>query len=214
MLYLDVPFFEKDQAKALYAKWDPARKKWYADNSKYYYKFAKWIMGNVVLLDHFFIIESSQACWKCNKTSKVVTFGYGPHLVIEGPFDDDYAVDFMNEGIYVTGEFDAFPQAALQYVQNKFPVRERYSKTRRYSYMSNGCEHCDALFGLWNLYEEPDSPFFIQNQNKLNNLKVYKIPLKYDLAIGLVTIRQGVTFEESDVKTTTLDLLKESDYFE
>lgn len=214
MLYLNVPFHEKDQAKSLYAKWDPAHKKWYADNSKYYYKFAKWITGNIVLLDHFFIIESSQECWKCNKTSKVVTFGYGPHLIIEGPFDDKYDVNFMNDGIYISGELDSFPKTALEHIQRNFPVKERYSKTRKYSYMSNGCEHCDALFGLWNLYEEPDSPFFIQDSNKLNNMIVYKVPLKYDIAIVLTTIPLTTTFKESDVKPIMLNVLNETDYFE
>lgn len=214
MLYLNVPFSEKDQAKALYAKWDQAHKKWYADNPKYYYKFAKWITGNTVLSDRFYIVESVQKCWKCHEISKVVTFGYGPHLIIEGSSAGDYHAGFMDNGIYITGDFAAFPKIALAYVQNKFPVRERYSKTRNCSYISNGCEHCNALFGNWNLYNEPDSPFFIDNPKKLNNLTVYKIPLKYDIAITSTEIPLTASFVERDVQPQITDLLKDSDYFE
>ena len=36
MLYLNVPYIEKDEAKNLGARWDPQRKKWYApDYHKY-----------------------------------------------------------------------------------------------------------------------------------------------------------------------------------
>lgn len=40
-LYLDVPYQEKDRAKALGAKWDAKVKKWYTDaERKQYVKFA------------------------------------------------------------------------------------------------------------------------------------------------------------------------------
>lgn len=41
-LYLNVPFAEKDQAKALGARWDPARKKWYVPGGKGAEAFARW----------------------------------------------------------------------------------------------------------------------------------------------------------------------------
>lgn len=41
-IYLSVPFSEKDTAKALGAKWDPAKKKWYASKDRDISLFAKW----------------------------------------------------------------------------------------------------------------------------------------------------------------------------
>jgi hypothetical protein len=41
-LYLDVPFAQKDQAKALGARWDAARKKWYAPPGVDSAPFAQW----------------------------------------------------------------------------------------------------------------------------------------------------------------------------
>jgi len=41
-LYLNVPYAEKDAAKALGAKWDPANKQWYAPANQDMTLFAKW----------------------------------------------------------------------------------------------------------------------------------------------------------------------------
>lgn len=41
-IYLDVPYAQKDAAKALGARWDAANKKWYAPPGKDVSLFAKW----------------------------------------------------------------------------------------------------------------------------------------------------------------------------
>lgn len=41
-VYLNVPFAEKDAAKSLGARWDPANKKWYVAAGKDLSLFAKW----------------------------------------------------------------------------------------------------------------------------------------------------------------------------
>lgn len=40
--YLNVPFAQKDAAKALGARWDPAKKKWYVPPGKDIAPFAQW----------------------------------------------------------------------------------------------------------------------------------------------------------------------------
>lgn len=42
---LKCPFSEKDQAKALGARWDPARKVWYVENAADLAPFARWLAG-------------------------------------------------------------------------------------------------------------------------------------------------------------------------
>jgi len=41
-IYLNVPFAQKDEAKALGARWDAVRKKWYVPENKDATLFAKW----------------------------------------------------------------------------------------------------------------------------------------------------------------------------
>lgn len=40
---LEVPYSEKDQAKALGARWDPGRRTWYVVDQESLYPFLKWI---------------------------------------------------------------------------------------------------------------------------------------------------------------------------
>jgi len=41
-IYLNVPYVEKDEAKALGARWDATKKKWYVPNTIEISAFAKW----------------------------------------------------------------------------------------------------------------------------------------------------------------------------
>jgi hypothetical protein len=41
-VFLNVPFAEKDEAKRLGARWDPARKKWYVPNGVDAEQFSRW----------------------------------------------------------------------------------------------------------------------------------------------------------------------------
>lgn len=46
--YLNVPYAEKDAAKALGARWDPAKKKWYAPEDLEIGEFSKWLVDTGV----------------------------------------------------------------------------------------------------------------------------------------------------------------------
>lgn len=41
--YINCPYAEKDEAKSLGARWDPARKKWYFIDKDKSEKFKKWL---------------------------------------------------------------------------------------------------------------------------------------------------------------------------
>lgn len=42
MLFLNVPYAEKDEAKALGARWNPAKRRWYVPDGVATAAFAKW----------------------------------------------------------------------------------------------------------------------------------------------------------------------------
>jgi len=46
--YLNVPYAEKEAAKALGARWDPAKKKWYAPADLDKMLFEKWLVDTRV----------------------------------------------------------------------------------------------------------------------------------------------------------------------
>lgn len=71
-LYLNVPFSEKDEAKALGAFWDAEKKKWYAKEKQNYHKFQKWILSPdedecMILCDYVYLVEGLHTCFKCKR---------------------------------------------------------------------------------------------------------------------------------------------------
>lgn len=45
MLFLNVPYAEKDEAKALGARWNPTKRRWYVPDGTATAAFAKWAGG-------------------------------------------------------------------------------------------------------------------------------------------------------------------------
>jgi hypothetical protein len=43
MIFLNVPYAEKDEARALGARWNPGKKRWYVPNGVALDTFAKWM---------------------------------------------------------------------------------------------------------------------------------------------------------------------------
>lgn len=79
MLYINVPYEEKDEAKSLGAKWNPKAKSWYVEKSADYKKFAKWIIGNKeddlsIVCDYFYVVETHRVCYKCGKITRIIGF--------------------------------------------------------------------------------------------------------------------------------------------
>lgn len=81
-LIINVPYEEKDEAKALGAFWNSDLKKWYVKDRKNYQKFEKWFSASeryIIACDNLYLIEAEKICWKCKKTTKVICFGIGNH---------------------------------------------------------------------------------------------------------------------------------------
>ena len=70
---LDVPFAEKDEAKALGARWDPACKTWYVPAGLDPDAFERWLPadeGQIELVPPVYAVESKTACWRCDKVTQ------------------------------------------------------------------------------------------------------------------------------------------------
>ena len=197
MLILNVPYNEKDDAKSLGARWNPIIKKWYVKDKKDYHKFIHWIeaYGNIVIIDELYLIEGV----KCGKDTRVIGFGIDKHLSIDGLFeiennnyDDneikeilyDKMLEINQDDIHIVGPIDPIPEPLMEYIQNKYNYKLRYSKTTHISSICNCCDNCDVLQGDFFLFSEVDSPFFIHSQEDVKKLKIYKIKLEQDLIVN------------------------------
>ena len=69
--------------------------------------------------------------------------------------------------------------------KEKYNYYESYSKTVNASYLANHCSNCKVIQGDFFLFEEVDTPFFVDSIEKAKKLKLYKIPLENDLIVDL-----------------------------
>ena len=195
MLLLNVPYIEKDEAKKLGAHWNPELKKWYVKNKEDYYKFVSWIepYGNMVVIDALYLIEGIQKCFRCGKETRVIGFGIDKHFSIDKMYDlqenyseniKDALAEINQNDIHIVGPINPIPEILMKYINSNYNYKLRYSKTTKTSNISNCCEYCDVLQGDFFLFNEADSPFFINSPEDIKKLKIYQIRLNHDLIIN------------------------------
>lgn len=181
---LNVPYIEKEEAKALGAKWDPKIKKWYA--VKDYTKFVKWIgikedqfMVNV-FSDYIYIVEGMIECYKCHKMTPVIGFSFYHSWDVD--IDLDLSDEYIHEKSYtvVIGRFDPMPPELIALVQKSFNFK-KYPRMMKDGYLwGNYCEHCKSLQRDIFVFEGTHCPFVEGNEQ---NLKIYPVKLKYDFVV-------------------------------
>lgn len=202
MLYLNVPYSEKDIAKNMGAKWNPKERKWYITKYRDYAKFYDWFPydGGTIILNNIYLLVGQHHCFKCKKTTRVISFGIKNYLYI----DDDYTEIYLNEKIKIAGIIDPIPPKILTYITNKYNFKKRYSQTTGLNEYNNCCDNCDTLQGRYFLYQEVESPFFITSENDLKNLEVYSFPLENDFITTCQTLELDPEHDFYNIKEIVL----------
>lgn len=204
-LYLNVPYSEKDEAKALGAKWNPRAKKWYVNCSpEYYRKFAKWLLCGrksvIIPMDEIFIIEGKISCWKCGSETVVAGLGVNSfvrlfesinctdeELVCE--YSDEYIKSHALFRLSWTDKEADIPPAILKYLKQNYSVKTRYSNAKHRRVFANHCKHCGSRLGNWFIFDRPESPFSAYGDNeeelaeRIGRLRIKAIPTYDDFPL-------------------------------
>lgn len=190
-LLLNVPFAEKDTAKALGAKWNPDLKKWYVPSKKDYHKFSKWILGDndeaEILCDYFYIITGTHKCFKCKQATHVIGFGIEKYFEFYDPkvYDTDSPCEYNSGEIHICSFIEGLPEKFYTYLEKNYNYFNSYSKTLSEYCFANHCSNCGIIQGNFFLFDEVDSPFFIDSAEKASALSLLKIDLPYDMSLPL-----------------------------
>lgn len=195
-IYLNVPYSEKENAKALGARWDSDIKKWYYDGAiSNFTKFAQWISKDseiTIALEKIYIVEKIRTCYKCGKLTRVFGLALGEHMVMyedeTGVYKSDYYEDEYDiPSLYVTWylcERD-IPPAVLEHIKSNYNVHVGKSRIGGV-YFANHCEHCDAIQGSNYLMEE-DIQLLHQTDEAIEELKkhtIYSIKIEEDIPLN------------------------------
>lgn len=150
IVMLEVPIAQKDEAKALGARWDPDARSWYVPAGRDPSPFARWLPppvrtdGPTVPAR---LLGQAERCYRCTSRGTALT-----GLLVSPRYSLD-PCGFIS--------FDSIPRALAALV-NDTPLAERYSIGRirlRSSfahpegYLANACRYCDALWGSFPLQE-------------------------------------------------------------
>lgn len=168
-LYLNVPFAEKENAKALGARWNQALKLWYVEikdaiNPALY----QWFIQDSayhLLAEYYTIVVADKSCWKCHEQISVSTFLLDDYYELSQYEDDALGLSFLNwESVHnqsFVSNITLLDQSALAEIVKENPhYRKTYSKTLNGAYFANNCPHCHMLQGDFNLYQEPGAVFY------------------------------------------------------
>lgn len=196
MLYLDVPFTEKDAAKRLGARWNPNMKKWYVEKRFDYPKFAKWILNGEgemdVICDHVFLVVGQRKCYRCGNDIPVITFAIEKycHFWNEDYYEEPPYYEWNRQDIHITPDMPDILDIEeyrlfSEYLDECYNYHLGYSRTVGSSYMANHCLACNSLQGDFFLNQEVDSPFFVDSPEKAAQLTLYRINLPYDKLMDL-----------------------------
>ena len=191
MLWLNIPYVQKNLAKENGAKWNPERRQWYTDERKKYVKLQKWILSGkpyaCVVCNHFYIVEGKRICFKCGCITKVIAFGIDKFLELYEPDEDGryFTWHNENEGVHIVCEINNLSESFKRYLRDNYSYYDSYSKFADVSYMSNHCQACGVKQGDYYLFDEPDSPFLVATKEDAENLKLIEIELHEDVVFDL-----------------------------
>lgn len=173
-MQLDVPFEEKDQAKALGAKWDAQARAWFVPEGADPLPFARWFPRDLeapggegtMSADSFALITGKVSCWKCRKDTRATTVLLRGYQEIE-----DGQSEVFDQDAVLNPIVGLDPATRALFASEAPWMRPGYTKTRDQIYLAAHCEHCDALQGAWFL-TEPGSAFFPQSLADASRLSV------------------------------------------
>lgn len=182
MLFLNVPYEQKDRAKNLGAQWNPTRKKWFVNDRSEYAKFIEWINGFIVVKDSFFIVEGKRLCWKCRRETKVYAVGIRSEDIIDLKRPNNSVQKDTGYDLHIWSIDEDIPKEIKSDLSKKYGCKNKYSYTERRTYFANTCSHCDSLQGDFFLHVEQDGPFGYLNDSEL---KLYRYSLKEEVGLWL-----------------------------
>ena len=203
---LDVPYREKDQAKALGARWNPELRTWYVPAGVSVEQFARWLpradSAYVRLKAPIYAVEARTQCWSCGDLTPVVALGV--EALDESPTEGERAQHVAipkalensedREGLLVLSGIEELPPDLQELLAQRYPfLKKRYSKTAQIRYFMNHCR-CGAPLGDFFLHSEPGASFCPTSCEEAAQLVLRALPVS-----GTRLVRAGVGQQYPDL---------------
>ena len=189
-LYLHVHIGDKDEAKALGARWDKEAKLWYVPAGVNPAPFERWIPSDEspapnVKSDYFFLMIGTQECWKCSNPTPVYALAVPrSHQEPAEDLDDVYEREDDEEdsetvweeqgcnGVLSHIDWIEGVAAKLVVEASGSSYKPVYSATLGGNYYMNHCKCCGEKQGDHFVHSTPGGAFFPDNTHHHSVIKV------------------------------------------
>ena len=209
---LEVPYHDKELAKAAGARWDARRKVWYVVNRDDLTPFAKWLPQPSRInhrSDSYVLLESRRDCWKCARETRV--FGFAMPRGHEQFEESSPELEFSSDAEYqawldgpdairwvaqdtatVLSYVTHISESALSRIQSlTMRYRKDYSSVTGTRYFMNHCEHCDAKLGDFETIEEFDAPLRPIGTESASRLVLYPMNERLEAYASSTPVNAG-----------------------
>lgn len=192
-LYLDLPYEHIEDLKSYGCYFDEEVNKWcYEGYSEDYINLCRFFMkrnedreieNSAIICNNLFVLEGETICPHCGKKTKVITFGVSDFIEYESgekeSINEIYQTISEEEDFYIVNfNLSELPEYIYNYLFKKYNFE--YTIEDKFY---DRCEHCNSIFDYSTFSEE--NPFFILfNQTKVENVKIFKIPLREDIILN------------------------------
>lgn len=171
---LNVPYKEKEEAKALGAKWDYTKKTWYVIDPPNIKSLSKWLPNTteslIELCLPIYLIVSDEKCYRCSISAPVYSLA-----ATNVKNNNDKLINHFTILNYI----EDLPQTLISLLK---PISDSYyksfSKTTKSKYYNNHCIHCQTMFGDFFMHCEPNGAFFPTSVTAAKKISLIELPLQ------------------------------------
>jgi hypothetical protein len=147
---LEVPFHQKDEAKALGARWDREAQSWYVPAGRDPAPFQRWLPRQVPMDGPTIparLLGQVQRCYRCTSRGVALT---GILVSPRYSLDPSGFISFDSISRALAALVNDTPLAERLFIGR---IRMRSSQAHPGGYVANACRYCDALWGSFPLQE-------------------------------------------------------------
>lgn len=149
-------------------------------------------MGRLLLKTPLYLLTSAEPCYRCGATAPVVALACKE---FQDADDDPAELVGPASGAVLIQSITEMPDSLLRLIRDVHPHYEkRRSRMANSDYFMNVCPQCNAHFGDFFLFSEPEGAFFPMTDEATAAITIRKLPIDTNVEIdGSYSMGPGET---------------------
>lgn len=176
---LDVPFFEKLEAKRLGARWDAGRRVWYLPDGANQAAFSRWCYperDTGIRSRRYLVAVTSTCCWRCNQDTRVWALVLPAMHKTRSPGAGGQAQWLRHKLPCILRYVTDLPPSVMARMHAHTPSYRIGASATSGAYFMNHCEACGLKFEDAGLHLDPGAPFAPLDVGAAARITLHEVP--------------------------------------